>query len=91
MTGFNNVLPDKEGDNFLLFKVYFPYPPLLFEEKKKSLFILVFFLHFKTKIPKKKDMVWICGWPSFSLVYAAKAYWTFVLFLFSVNNPLKPI
>ena len=62
-----------------------PYPPLLFEEKKNSLFILVFFLHFKTKIPKKKDMVWICGWPS-SLVYVTKAYWTFVLFHFSWNK-----
>ena len=45
-----------------------------------------FFLHFKMEIPKKKDMVWICGWPSSSLVYVTKAYWTFVLFHFSWNK-----
>jgi hypothetical protein len=30
--------------------------------------------------------VWICGWPPSSLVYAAKAYSTFVLFHFSSNK-----
>jgi hypothetical protein len=51
-----------------------------------TIIILFCFLHFKTKIPKKKDMVWICGWSSSCLVYATKAYWTFVLFHFSWNK-----
>jgi hypothetical protein len=53
MTGFNKVLPDKEGGNFLFFTVY--WGAQIYE--RVTPFYIVSFLHFKMEIPKKKDVM----------------------------------